>query len=377
MVNTTIAFVTDNGFSEKNGKYYYSGANIQHYNTISQHFNNIIFVARNNPYEQSGNEICEKHEVHLVDSITNIKNIIKNYLKLDNILEDVIKRSDIVMCFGINGYFAYKKALKYKKPIIAYIGGCVYDTLINMNSKLKRAFAPIVMLMIKEMVRNATYVHYVDKYLIEKYPTNGKYLICPSVKINVEDGAFEKRKRKIENQPERIVIGLIGYTYNRIKGIDTAIKALKLLGHRYKLQVVGRGDHSWLDNLASTLGVEKQVEFLGVLPRNIIFNWLDTIDIYIQPSITEGMPRATIEAMSRACPIVSSDVGGLSSIINKKFMIKPGNYHELANKIKLLTQNKTIMLETAKENFEISQKYDLDILDKKRNQFYKMIEDSI
>ena len=48
-----------------------------------------------------------------------------------------------------------------------------------------------------------------------------------------------------------------------------------------------------------------------------VFEWLDTIDLYVQPSLTEGMPRAAIEAMSRGCPVVVSDVGGLKNLVDK------------------------------------------------------------
>lgn len=369
-----LVFVTDNGFSKKNDEYYYSGANVQHYSTVTRHFDDITFIARNNPYEQSSNPISGKYQVNLVDKITSGKNVINNYKRLNLILDDVIRQSDVVMCFGINGYLAYKKAKKYNKPTIAYVGGCVYDSLKNMDSKLKKTLAPIVMSMIKEMVGNASFVHYVDQYLLERYPTRGRYLICPSAKIDIDHSVIEKRVKKINNQKEIITIGLIGYTHNKIKGIDTAIKALQQLGNQYKLQVVGRGDHLWLTNLAKSLNVEHRVEFLGVLPsRDDVFKWLDNIDIYIQPSLTEGMPRATVEAMSRGCPVVSSNAGGLKSIIDERYRVKEGDFSELANKIRILNQEQTLLIEEANKNFEMAKNFDSVLLDKKRNKFYDTI----
>jgi len=373
-----LVFVSDNGFSNKNNVFFYSGANVQHYATVTQHFENITFVARNSSFELSGNKISEKYQVKLVESITSGKNIINNYKNLDTILDNAIKQSDIVMCFGINGYLAYKKAKKYNKPTIVYIGGCVNDILKNMDSISKKMSAPIIMSMIKEMVRNATFVHYVDRYLLEKYPTKGKILVCPSAKISIDPNVLTKRMEKYNHQKNEILIGLIGYTHNKIKGIDTAIRSLQLLGDRYKLKVVGRGDNMWLKDLARSLNVDSQVEFLGVLSgREEIFNWLDTINIYIQPSLTEGMPRATIEAMSRACPVISTDVGGLSSIVDSNFRIKSGDYIDLAKKIKLLSENPALNQEQSQKNYEISKRFDSKIMDIKRNEFYKMICDII
>ena len=43
---------------------------------------------------------------------------------------------------------------------------------------------------------------------------------------------------------------------------------------------------------------------MGGVPHNKIFQLLDDIDLYIQPSLQEGLPRSVVEAMSRACPII-------------------------------------------------------------------------
>ncbi len=372
-----LAFVTDNGFSKKKGIFYYSGANIQHYSIVTKYFEDIVFVARNNAYEPSGNQISDKYLVYLLDSINSNIKIIQNFKKIKRVLESVIKESDIVMCFGINGYFAYRISKKYNKPVIAYVGGCVYEILINMDSYFKKISAPILRFMIRDSVRNANFVHYVDKNLVNKYPTNGKYLVCSNVKIDYEEEALKYRIEKVLKM-EKITIGIIGYTYNKIKGIDTAIKALKVLNNRYKLQIVGRGDHTWLNILAKKNNVENRVEFLGILPGGkIVFNWLDSIDIYIQPSLTEGMPRATIEAMSRGCPVISSNVGGLKNLINRNYQISTNNYMELALKIKKLSQSKNEMIEEATRNFKKAKYFNSELLDRKRDAFYNMIRKEI
>lgn len=373
-----LVFVTDNGFSSQDGEYYYSGANIQHYNTVTRFFDEIIFIARNSTYEPSSSKIDSKYKTYLVDSITSGKKFLKNLSDLNRILELEIKDADVVMCFGLNGYFASKKARKYNKPVVAYVGGCVYDILINMDSRFKQKMAPLMRKLIRDMVRKADYVHYVDEYLLERYPTKGEYLICPSARIEVLEDILEKRLEKIDSNKSKIMLGIIGYTHNKIKGIDTIIKALPLLGESYTLEVVGRGDHSWLNKIANDLGVQEQVEFLGVLDgREKIFEWLDNVDVYLQPSLTEGMPRATLEAMSRACPVVSTSAGGLRTLIDEKYRIEIGDYKELADKIKILTKSPLCIRKESKKNYEVSKKFDYTLLDIKRNMFYRMIRNEI
>ena len=369
-----LAFVTDNGFSEMNGAFFYSGANVQHYATATQHFDEIIFVSRRNPYDGSGGKVDSKHHVRFVNPLTSIRGFFANLKKLDRILEETVVNSDAVMCFGLNGFFAYKKAKKHNKPVIAYVGGCVYDTLKHMNSLIKRISAPVMMYIIRDMVWNADFVHYVDQYLVNRYPTKGQYFVCPSCQVDVQEDTLEFRLEKLEQSADIITIGLIGYTHNRIKGVDTAIKALALLGPDYRIQIVGRGDHSWLNDLIMKLNLRSQIDFLGVLSgRDKVFEWLDTIDLYVQPSLTEGMPRATIEAMSRGCPVVVSDVGGLKNLVDKKYRIRPTDHEELAQKIRELSQNRTEMYQAAVANFEKAKEFDLTHLNKKRTEFYEMI----
>lgn len=369
-----IVFVNDNGFSENDSKYYYNSANIQHYNTVTSIFEEVTIIARKSAHESFENLIPKKYPVHLVDSpFSNLMNLPLNLRKLNKILDDKIKNCDVVICFGFNGYFAHRKARKYNKPTIVYIGGCVYDTLKNMDSRVKRIMAPLMSSMIKDMSKHADYIHYVDEYLLDRYPSNAKTLICPSAKVDIDYEAIKKRTTRDYNAEDEFIIGLIGYTHNKIKGIDTAIKSLQVLGENYKLQIVGRGDYTWLMNLASSLGVENQVEFLGVLDRDEIFGWLDKLDLYIQPSITEGVPRATIEAMSRACPVISSHAGGLKKLIDSDYRIIAGDFANLARKIQMIKNNPDLMLECSKRNFEKAKEFDFPILNRKRKLFYEEI----
>lgn len=61
------------------------------------------------------------------------------------------------------------------------------------------------------------------------------------------------------------------------------------------------------------------------MPHDKIFEWLDTIDIYIQPSYQEGLCRSVVEAMSRACPVICSDACGERELANEKFIFKRGD----------------------------------------------------
>lgn len=371
-----LLFVTDNGFSFKDNNYYYSNANIEHYKLATKFFDDIVFIARNNKYDNSSNQINNKFKTYLVDSVTENKNPIKNYLNLSKIIESEIIDTDLVICFGLNGNIAYRIAKKNKTPTLVFVGADHYEILKNMNSLKKKVVAPIYKKINERIILNSNYVHYVSEDLFKKYPNENKYLICSDASIRVHKKNIKTRINKIENHSlkDSIVIGLIGYTHNRIKGIDTAIKALSLLDEKYKLEIVGRGNNEWLKKLSSEIGVEDRVTFHGVLKsRDEVFDWLDGVDIYIQPSLTEGMPRATLEAMSRGCPVISTNVGGLKSIVDKEDRIKAGNFKQLAYRIENITQSKTVLINKTIKSYNTVKNFRPELLNQKKHAFYEEI----
>lgn len=367
-----LLFVTDNGFSEKDGSYYYSAPNYTHVKHLRKYFDEFVFLARNDKYDKSSFKIDSNFPVYLFNKY--------DFLGMQNKLEELIRDIDAVICYGFNGFLAYKIAKKHNKIVIAYNGGDAYDVLISTGTIKGRILAPIIRYLEKKKFQDADYAHYVDYFLAEKYPTSGKKLIASGVNIEINEENIKQRIEKINNlnRNSKIIIGLIGHTKNNLKGIDTAIKALAKLNGNFELQIVGRGEHYQYDKLAKKLGIRDQVKFLGTKKAgNELFSWLDSIDIYIQPSRIEGLPRATIEAMSRGCPIVSTNAGGLSRLIDKDYRIKINDYYSLSETILKLVNNKKLMIKQAKINFERSKEFSPEIREKKYNSFYNQITNEI
>lgn len=278
---------------------------------------------------------------------------------------------------GLNSSFALLSSRKNNKISVAYVGGSTKEIVSMIGSPIKKLLGSITEHIIKYSVKKANYVQYVAKYLVNEYPTEGKYIVLSSVKIPpVEDAIKIQRRNKLENTNRKDVlnIGIIGYVNNKIKGMDTAIKSLALLDNSFKLSILGKGDNSKLLKLAHDLNVSERVKFCGTLPGGEqVLKWLDDIDIYIQPSLTEGMPRATIEAMSRGCPVIASDVGGLKDLVNPEWRHKPGDYRELASLVNKLSNNNDLCKEKVDKTFSIVRQYEETIVENAYDNFFTMI----
>ena len=189
----------------------------------------------------------------------------------------------------------------------------------------------------------------------------------------MDEYVLKRRLDKVERTVDKIIFGLIGNFSASYKGIDVAIRSLGQVDSElpdWEFQVVGSGDPSSYISIAEDLGVSEKVKFVGSLPSGVaIFDWLDKVDIYLQPSLTEGLPRALVEAMSRGCPAIASNVGGIPELLMKEQMVPPGDYKSLADNILCLVKNNSVQRKLAIQNFEKSKLYYSDVVEERRSNF--------
>lgn len=195
---------------------------------------------------------------------------------------------------------------------------------------------------------------------------------CSDVQLPIiDEKCLLKRINKIKNKKDKtIILGTAAFLDVAWKGQENVIRAIAELKKKnvtnivYELIGLGTGKH--LIEVAQKLGVSNQIKILGAKNHDEVFSWLDNIDIYIQPSYQEGLCRAIVEAMSRACPVICSNTGGNYELINDNYIFDCGNYLQCADRIEAISQH---LIEQAEQNFEHAKSYEQDILDKRRSTF--------
>jgi glycosyltransferase involved in cell wall biosynthesis len=98
--------------------------------------------------------------------------------------------------------------------------------------------------------------------------------------------------------------------------VDDIIRALALLPERYKFLVLGEGpmaEELW--KLAEKLNVAKRIMFIGHVPYDQIPAYLAIADVFVRPSLSEGMGNSFIEAMAARVPVVATPVGGIPDFL--------------------------------------------------------------
>ena len=380
-----MVFIYDSRLAlDNNGTYYSRGAFSQKVlDRYLEVFERITIVARraegNVDYTKMNPITSDKVAVVF---IPDTRSSIKDYLnpvvnkKIKTIIQEQLKedRAIVVRVPSMNGAIAAKCCENMKKPVLVEVVGCPWDSYWNHSTKGK-LMAPYEWYKQRKTVKNADYVLYVtNQFLQRRYPTNGINAGISDVELNpVDKGVLEKRLRKIADHQGIFCIGTaaaVNVPYKGQKYVIEALAELKEKGHtNFEYQLAGGGDATALQELAKALGVEEQIRFLGNIPHKNIFSWLDELDLYIQPSLQEGLPRSVLEAMSRGLPILGSQTGGIPELIGFDYIFSQKDSEEIALMLqKLDVKTMTVM---AKGNFEEAKKYSKEIISKSRFDFYK------
>lgn len=343
-----------------------------------QIFSSLIVIGRK--VETLPNKLVvsstENVEFSLIENLNSPKHRILNKSQIIKRLEAIISEVDFVIIRlpSTLGYWAFDICQKLSKKYILEIVGDPYEAYWNYGSFLGKLIAPIEALKLRSICKKAIGVIYVTQnYLQKKYPTDGLQESISNVRLQETSDAHSAISF-YENPVGIFRIGLIGSFHVRYKGHTEALKAIQFLKNHYKitnfkLLFVGTGNPEWIKTLAMELDVLEYIEFVGALESGIkgVFPFLDSLTLYIHPSMTEGLPRVVIEAMSRGKICLASSVGGTPELLNNCFLHKPGDWKTLSHQIfKVCTQSSKFSMETSKLNLEVSSNYLESKLQQKR-----------
>ncbi|TGY90912.1 glycosyltransferase [Petralouisia muris] len=176
----------------------------------------------------------------------------------------------------------------------------------------------------------------------------------------------QKFKREIGISSDTIILLSVG-ELNVNKNHSIVIKALaKLKNNKIHYCIVGQGELcDDLKILSQKLGVEKHVHLLGY--RDDVAELLRKVDVYVLPSIREGLNVSLMEAMASGLPCIVSDIRGNQDLIKEGrggYRVKLQDEQGFCNAIRRYIKE---------ENLNMG-KYNLSIINKfsKRNVYLQM-----
>lgn len=217
--------------------------------------------------------------------------------------------------------------------------------------------------------------NYVSRYLQKLYPTNShNEWVISDVKVD-DYITSPRRSEQFQFKPFRIVnVGRL----EPEKGQIYLIKAAKrLLDKGLEIQVNLIGPGKDLENLRAyveELGISGYVKVCGMIELRELLAKLDNSDLFILPSLTEGMPRALIEAMSRGLPAIGSNTKGINELLDEEYLFPVGNDNKLAEKISELIGDSKRLAAMSRANFTKAMEYKVEIAEERKLELWNYIK---
>ena len=174
------------------------------------------------------------------------------------------------------------------------------------------------------------------------FTTNYSSISCSDTDFVDHARSFQDRQR-----PRILFVGSLAQMY---KGPDLLIKAVKRTPSRMKPMVIVVDESesagpSWR-NWPATWVFPTMCSSSANCHRGGLYAINSTsATVFVMPSRTEGLPRAMIEAMTRALPCVGTRVGGIPELLADEDLVDPEDAQGLANKIREVVTNPTRLSE--------------------------------
>ena len=240
----------------------------------------------------------------------------ENYIKNKREIAKIFKENKYVIVHShmdAAGYFLLKEAKKAGVPL------CISHSHNTANKRKKSRnpkdliYKAIHGMAIKRLPK-VTDIRIACSSEAGKWLFNGSKFIVLNNAVDIDKYAYDLSKRKEVRQElgfnDELIIGHVG-RFALQKNHEYLIDIFTDLLHRHtdaKLVLVGTGELlNRIKQKVSSLGIEKSVLFLGV--RNDVSELMQAFDIFLLPSLHEGLPVAGVEAQAAGLPcVISSSV---------------------------------------------------------------------
>jgi len=195
------------------------------------------------------------------------------------------------------------------------------------------------------------------------------------IDIFLNSGVERNNIKKIFSlSPDNFVIGFIGWLLP-IKGPMYLLKAMLKVWHDFpdvKLVFVGKGDlKAELEAEALRHGVLDKIKFAGW--RDDVHEIMHVLDIFVLPSLNEGMGRVIVEAMAAGKPVIASNTGGIPDLVRhgeNGLLVPPADVDALAEAILYLILNPDKALKMGMNGKKLCHNFSLDFMMLKLENLY-------
>ena len=142
-----------------------------------------------------------------------------------------------------------------------------------------------------------------------------------------------------------------------------------------RLLLVGGGPlRKQLETQAADLGISDKTLFVGAVERREVFEYLDAMDVFVLPSLVEGLSEALVQAMCFALPVIVSDIPQNREVVKDEengLVFPVGNAVALAKSLARLYRNPNLREKMGQQCRQIVvERFDIYQIVEQYHQFY-------
>lgn len=213
--------------------------------------------------------------------------------------------------------------------------------------------------------------------------------VCPEWKmIPIHNGidplkydflSQEKARQELDLEMDKKYFGTIASFYET-KGYSFLLEAIDMLKQEnssliknYRWVFIGTGPG--LQNIqdkAKELKIDKYIKFVD--PKDDDWKYLKAFDVFVLPSVKEGLPYTILESGLAGVPVIASKVGGIPEILSHEatgYMTNPANALSLKEAMRRLAKDNELSAKLSKNNEEnIRQNFSLEKMINKTEESY-------
>lgn len=328
---------------------------VAHYTDIEQ--DQLIFSPRT--YYGSVEEFFKKLPTAIGPTLKNIR--------------DNVQQADLVMIRLPSpiGYIAYREARRQGKPVLLYVAGDI-RSVAREGQKYRGWRRPLSELVaytytrLTERMARQTLVFVAGSKLYAWLKPHAKRCV-PFLPSLIREDDLSQEPGISLTLGDRITLIYSGRLVP-VKGLRYLLEAMRLLDQRgisCHTTFVGEGyQKEELTTLAEDLGLSDRVCFKGYVPfGKPLLDLYREADIYVLPSLSEGVPKVVFEAMACGLPIIATRVGGITDIVKDRktgLLVDPRSPEQIAQAIERLVMDHVLRREIIQNGFGFAREHTVE-----------------
>lgn len=249
----------------------------------------------------------------------------------------------------------------FNKKAILHIHGSEFDLFyLNAPDFIKK--------IITNTLNNSDLIIVLSKQWEEKI---SKISSNPHIKVLYNPTVIKELQNSHSGNVNILFMGRLG----KRKGTYDIIEAAKHIeSDNVTINMYGDGNVEEFKKLVIDNDLQDTIKINGWISGDEKKEVFKNSNILILPSYNEGLPISILEAMAYGMPVISTPVGGIPEAVENGFngfLIQPGDYKALAEKIDILANDSKLREKMGLESYKIAkERFDIKVIAKQLEDIY-------